>query len=107
MKDLANPAWMWLKALLLLFIGLVSGTLIFLEAPTWRLGLLLCLTIWGFCRAYYFAFYVVEKYIDSEHRFSGLISFCRYLIKKPQPGLIPASDRDPKSHCPDPRDSLP
>ena len=84
MKDLTNSAWMWVKALLLLLIGAASATLIFVEAPSLKLGLLLCLTIWGFCRAYYFAFYVVEKYIDSAYRFSGLISFCLYLLKKPQ-----------------------
>jgi hypothetical protein len=55
MNDLPSSAWMWLKALLLLMIGLVSATVVFLEAPSIKLGLLLCLTVWGFCRAYYFA----------------------------------------------------
>lgn len=38
-------------------------------------AVLLALSIWGFCRAYYFAFYVIEKYVDPEFRFSGLLSF--------------------------------
>ena len=33
---------------------------------------------WGFCRAYYFAFYVIEKYVDRRFRFSGLGSFVKY-----------------------------
>jgi hypothetical protein len=98
MKDVTSSAWMWAKALLLLFIGTVSATLIFLEAPSLRLGLLLCLTIWGFCRAYYFAFYVIENYIDSSFRFSGLISFCRYLLKTRQRRLVPGSDHQQKPH---------
>jgi len=98
MKDLASSAWMWVKALLLLFIGTASATLILVEAPSLRLGLLLCLAIWGFCRAYYFAFYVIEKYIDSTYRFSGLISLCRYLLKKQQARLVTASDREPRPH---------
>jgi hypothetical protein len=69
---------MWLKGLLLLMIGSVSAALIFMEAPTLRLGMLLCLTIWGFCRAYYFAFYVIGHYVDPAYRFSGLWSFCAY-----------------------------
>jgi hypothetical protein len=36
--------------------------------------------IWSFCRFYYFAFYVIEKYVDSSYRFAGLTSFARYLI---------------------------
>jgi hypothetical protein len=98
MKDLTSSAWMWVKALLLLSIGAVSSMLIFFEAPSFRMGLLLCLTIWGFCRAYYFAFYVIEKYVDSGYRFSGLISFCRYLLKKPQPDPVPRPERDAGTH---------
>jgi len=36
-----------------------------------------------FARAYYFAFYVIERYVD---RFSGLWSCVRYLCsQRPQP----------------------
>jgi len=98
MKDLTSSAWMWVKALLLLLIGTVSATLILFEAPSFRIGLLLCLTIWGFRRAYYFAFYVIEKYVDSGYRYSGLISFCRYLLKKPQPDPVSRPQRDPGAH---------
>ena len=89
---------MWVKALFLLLIGSVSATLIFFEAPSLRLGLLLCLTIWGFCRAYYFAFYVIEKYIDHGYRFSGLISFCHYLLKRPRASAVPGTDPGAKNY---------
>jgi hypothetical protein len=47
--------------------------------PDWRLAALLTIAVWAFCRAYYFAFYVVEHYADPEFKFAGLSSFVRYL----------------------------
>ena len=43
---------------------------------------LLCLVIWSFCRLYYFAFYVIEKYTDPAYRFAGLWSFFQYLMRR-------------------------
>ena len=40
------------------------------------------LAIWAFARAYYFAFYVIEHYIDESYKFAGLSSFVRYLWEK-------------------------
>lgn len=77
--DLRNPVWMYLKAVLLVVIGCTGFALVWLESRTLRTAALLALTVWAFCRAYYFAFYVVEKYVDPSHRFSGLLSFLRYL----------------------------
>jgi Na+/glutamate symporter len=73
---------MWVKAALFLLIGLTSSALILLELPNLRIVLLLVLAIWSFCRAYYFAFYVIERYIDPSYKFSGLLSALRYLIKR-------------------------
>ena len=78
MKDLANPFWIKLKGLLFLFIGIAAASLLFLDLPTWRTVVLLELVIWSFCRFYYFAFYVIEKYVDPGYKFSGLFSFARY-----------------------------
>jgi hypothetical protein len=78
MKDLTNPFWIKLKGLMFLIIGVVAGALLFLDDPTWRTAALLGLVIWSFCRFYYFAFYVIGKYVDPTYRFSGLISFVRY-----------------------------
>jgi hypothetical protein len=79
MRNLIDPASMKLKAALLLIAGLLSCALLLLEQPTLKVGLLLAVAIWCFCRAYYFAFYVIEHYIDPGYKFSGLISFARYL----------------------------
>lgn len=82
MKDLSNPFWIELKGVLFLLIGIVAAVLIFLNNPKWQTAVLLALTIWSFCRFYYFAFYVIEKYVDSNYKFSGLISFAKYLLRR-------------------------
>jgi uncharacterized membrane-anchored protein len=80
MKDLRNPRLIWFKGILFLVIGLLSAGLLWMETPTLKGAGLLALTIWGFCRAYYFAFYVLEKYVDARFRFAGLGSFLLYLL---------------------------
>ena len=82
MKDLTNPFWIILKGLLFLGIGIAAVVLLFLDSPTLQTAVLLAVAIWSFCRAYYFAFYVIEKYVDSCYKFSGLISFARYLLRR-------------------------
>ena len=72
---------MWLKAILFLVIGVTSAALVWLEVPTLKNALILALVIWAFCRAYYFAFYVLEKYVDSDFKFAGLWSLVRYLVQ--------------------------
>ncbi len=73
---------MWAKAILLLAIGVTASSLLLLEVGTLRGAVLLALAIWAFCRAYYFAFYVIEKYVDPSYRFSGLVSFLRYWVHR-------------------------
>jgi hypothetical protein len=82
MRNLTSPVWIKLKGALFLLLGLSSGALIVLQRPTLRDGVLLIITIWAFCRFYYFAFYVMEHYVDSSFRFTGLLSFARYLVRK-------------------------
>ena len=42
---------------------------------------LLAVAVWSFCRAYYFAFYVLERYVDPGFKFSGLGSLLAYCWK--------------------------
>jgi hypothetical protein len=79
MKDLTNPNWIKLKGLLFLVTGILSSLLLILEQPHFKVALLLALSIWCFCRFYYFAFYVIEHYVDPGYRFAGLWSFVCYL----------------------------
>lgn len=82
MKDLTNPAWIKAKGFLFLILGLFSATLLFFERPSLRVAALLLLVVWSFCRFYYFAFYVLERYVDPTYRFSGLLSLAHYLLGK-------------------------
>jgi len=82
MKDLTNPVWIKVKGILFLFLGLLSAALLLVEHPTYKTALLLVLAVWCFCRFYYFAFYVIEHYVDPNYRFSGLVSFAFYLVRK-------------------------
>jgi hypothetical protein len=80
MKNLENPGWIYLKAVLFVVIGITCGGLLLRDDFSLRRGLLLALTVWALCRAYYFAFYVVEKYIDPRFKFSGLCSAAIHLL---------------------------
>jgi hypothetical protein len=82
MKDLTDPRWIKLKGILFLIVGVLSAALLVLEHPTWKIAVLLAISIWCFCRFYYFAFYVIEKYVDPSYKFSGLWSFACYLFKR-------------------------
>ena len=84
MRNLTNPTWIAAKAFLFLFLGLLSGALLILERPTMKVAVLLMLALWSFCRCYYFAFYVIEHYVDPSYRFSGLLSVARCWLRKEQ-----------------------
>ena len=80
MADLKNPRIICVKGLLFLGLGLMASLLLLLEAPNLKVALLLVLSVWAFCRFYYFAFYVIEHYVDSTYRFSGLFAFFGYML---------------------------
>ena len=81
MPDIQNPHLLWLKFALFLLVGLLSFGLILFLHPSFQLAALLVIAIWAFCRAYYFAFYVIERYIDPTYRFAGLTSLVRYALR--------------------------
>jgi hypothetical protein len=80
MRDLQSTRAMWLKGWLFLLIGVMSAALLLVEHWSWRTALLLGLCVWGFCRAYFFAFYVIERWVDPGFKFSGLGHFVRYWL---------------------------
>jgi hypothetical protein len=82
MKDLSSPALIKLKGMLFLLIGVLAAALLILETMKIKVAVLLAIAIWCFCRFYYFAFYVIQQYVDPGYRFSGLWSFFVYLCSK-------------------------
>ena len=82
MKEITSPGLIKLKGLLFLLVGLIASALLVLEQPTLKIAVLLGVAVWCFCRFYYFAFYVIEHYVDESYKFSGLWSFGRYLVQR-------------------------
>jgi prolipoprotein diacylglyceryltransferase len=80
MRDLKNSRWIYFKAGLFLAIGLLSAGMLIGQDPTLKTIVLVALTIWSFARLYYFAFYVIERYVDPSYHFAGLGSAFRYLM---------------------------
>ncbi len=79
--DLKSSRVIIAKGFLFLLTGCAAAGLLLIDHPHLRTGLLLLITIWSFCRFYYFAFYVIQHYVDSTYHFAGLTSFVRYLWK--------------------------
>jgi len=81
-KDLTSPRLMYFKGALFVLTGLLASAIILLDHPSLKVAALLALAIWSFARAYYFAFYVIEHYVDPTHRYAGLVASLRYLFQR-------------------------
>ena len=82
MGDLKSKNLIIFKGFLFLLCGAVATLTLLGENFSARNALLLAIAIWSFCRFYYFAFYVIEHYVDSTYKFSSLWSFAMYWFKK-------------------------
>jgi hypothetical protein len=78
--DITSPRVLKLKGLLFVVLGGSAGTLLLLPAFSWQALGLLVLTVWAFCRAYYFGFYVLQHYADPSYRYAGILSLVEYLV---------------------------
>lgn len=80
MGNLTDPRWIVAKGLGFLAIGILAAAILLLLAQSWQVACLLVLSVWAFCRFYYFAFYVIQNYVDGGYRYAGLLDFARYLL---------------------------
>ena len=80
--DLTRPWLLYLKGGLFVVTATLAGGLLLWDVPSWRDAALLLACVWAACRAYYFAFYVVQHYVDPTFRFAGLADFARYLLRR-------------------------
>ncbi len=90
MPDLKCPRLIYLKGFLFLCGGCLASAALWLEQPTLKVAFLLAMAVWCFARCYYFAFYVIEHYVDPEFRFAGLWAFTKYLVRR--------RSKDPHDH---------
>jgi hypothetical protein len=82
MTTITHPGLLKFKGILFLVLGLLGAGLLLLDSPRLSTLALLALTIWAFCRFYYFAFYVLQQYADPNFRYTGLCDLARYLLFK-------------------------
>ena len=91
-EDIKSAWLIHLKGALFLVMGMGAGSMLLVLSPTIRTATLLIITVWAFCRFYYYLFYVLDHYLGREKRFVGVIDALRYLIFSPSRG-----DKDPNS----------
>ena len=69
-----------LKVILFFVIGFISIVfMITIRDFDLLFTILLFLTLWSWCRIYYFCFYIIHKFFDPEYKFNGLFHFFLYL----------------------------
>lgn len=78
--DLKSPATIYIKGFCFVFISIAASVLLLVEFFSWRHLFLLLISLWAACRSYYFAFYVIQTYVDDEFKFAGIWDFARYMI---------------------------
>ena len=88
MGDIRSPGLLYLKGALFLALGVLASAILVWENPSLRFAFLLAVAVWGFARAYYFAFYVVEHYLDPGHRYAGLVAFLQDLRRRKRTGEV-------------------
>ena len=80
-QDLTSAKWIYAKGLLFVLLAMIAACLLLYRAPHWHVLALLAICVWASCRAYYFAFYVIEHYVDSDFHYSGLLNFMSYVLR--------------------------
>lgn len=79
-SDLQCRSLIHAKGILFFVLGTLSGVLLFIQMPAISTAALLVITVWAFCRFYYYLFYVLERYLGRKKRFAGAIDAIRYLL---------------------------
>jgi hypothetical protein len=82
MKNVLSPRWMIVKAVLFVVLAATAGGILICQHPTWTTAACVGLLAWAASRAYYFAFYVIERYVDPSFRFAGLASAANWLWRR-------------------------
>ena len=81
-EDLKSARLIILKAVLFFLLATGCSALLILQAASWQNAALLAVAVWSFCRLYYFAFYVMERYLDPNLRYSSLFALTIALLKR-------------------------
>jgi hypothetical protein len=82
MSDLKSKRLIVAKGIMFFGIAVVTAVLVLLDAPSPRTALVLALLVWAACRFYYFLFYALERYVDPQLRYAGILALVRTIIAK-------------------------
>lgn len=81
MADITSHRLIWIKGWLFLALGIIASGLLIGMTLDVRVAVLLAISIWAFCRFYYFVFYVIEHYVEPDYKFAGLLDFLKYAFR--------------------------
>ena len=84
--DITSPFLLKLKGALFAFLGLLAGTVLLLPVLSWQAIGLFVISVWAFCRAYYFCFYVLHHYVDPSFRYAGMVDLVKALWRSKKIG---------------------
>jgi hypothetical protein len=80
MRELRSASAIHVKGGLFLLLGALASAALLLGSASVATAALLAVAVWAFARFYFYAFYVVERYVDPTFRFSGLMSVGKYWL---------------------------
>jgi hypothetical protein len=84
--DIQSKRLILLKGVLFLMLGAMALGMLIALTQSWSVAGLALISIWAFCRFYYFMFYVIEKYVDGEFRYAGVGSFLAWWVARRRNG---------------------
>ena len=82
MADIQSKRLIVIKGLLFILTTAASGTAIVVNTPSLTVAALVLILIWASARSYYFLFYVIERYVDPELKYTGLVDLIRTLLNR-------------------------
>ena len=82
MGDLRSRKLIVLKGVLFFLLALMASAYSLCEFPLWIRIIALMTGLWAFARFYYFLFYVLEKYVDQNLKYTGIYDLILSLLKK-------------------------
>ncbi|MCC7495704.1 MAG: hypothetical protein IT204_25360 [Fimbriimonadaceae bacterium] len=89
MRDLTSAGWIHFKGGLFLLATLLAGAALLLQQPDLRTAFLVTTAVVCGARFYYYAFYVIEHYVDDQYRFAGLWSLVLFLWRRGSGRAVP------------------
>jgi hypothetical protein len=73
-----TPRWMMVKAALFVLLGGLAATFLLWQHPSMATAACVASLVWASARAYYFAFHVLQHWIEPGFRFTGLLDLLRH-----------------------------